>query len=63
MSVPRRRRRDDTPSYVTRSGAEVVLLGDAEYDNTEMLAWVQAHTTWQFVMRTAGNLLIGNQGH
>jgi hypothetical protein len=45
------------------SGAEVVLLGDAEYDNTEMLAWVQAHTTWQFVMRTGSNLLVGDQGH
>ena len=34
------------------------LLGDAEYDTTEMLAWVQAETTWAFVMRTASNLLI-----
>lgn len=38
--------------------AEVILLGDAEYDTTEMLTWVQTHTTWQFVMRTGPNLLI-----
>lgn len=38
--------------------AEVVLLGDAEYDTTEMLAWVQANTTWAFVLRTASNLFI-----
>lgn len=39
-------------------GADVVLLGDAEYDTTAMLAWVQAETSWQFVLRTASNLLI-----
>ena len=38
--------------------AEVVLLGDAEYDTTEMLAWVQTETSWQFVMRTGPNLLV-----
>ncbi len=38
--------------------AEVVLLGDAEYDTTEMVAWVQAKTDWAFVLRTASNLLI-----
>lgn len=38
--------------------AEVVLLGDAEYDTTAMLAWVQAETSWQFVMRTGSNLLV-----
>jgi hypothetical protein len=38
--------------------AEVVLLGDAEYDTTAMLSWVQAETTWQFAMRTAPNLLV-----
>ena len=34
-------------------GSEVVLLGDAEYDTTEMLLWLQEHTSWQFVMRTS----------
>jgi hypothetical protein len=39
-------------------GAEVVLLGDAEYDTTEMLSWVQAETPWQFAMHTSPNLLV-----
>jgi hypothetical protein len=43
--------------------AEVVLLGDAEYDTTDMLTWVQAETAWEFVMRTASNLLIYDGGH
>ena len=46
-------------------GAEVVLLGDAEYDSPEMISWVQSETSWQFVMRTAPNLLAqqGNDWH
>jgi len=40
------------------AGAQVVLLGDAEYDTTAMLQWVQTATTWQFVMRTAPNILV-----
>jgi hypothetical protein len=39
-------------------GAEVILLGDAEYDTTDMLDWVQTETSWQFVMRTGPNLLV-----
>jgi len=39
-------------------GTEVILLGDAEYDTTPMLAWIQAQTSWHFVMRTGANLLI-----
>lgn len=38
--------------------AEVVLLGDAEYDTTEMLDWVEAETSWKYVMRTGTNLLV-----
>ena len=34
---------------------QVVLLGDAEDNTTEMLQWVPTATTWQFVMRTAPN--------
>jgi len=34
------------------AGSEVVLLGDAEYDTTEMIAWVEKNTTWQYVLRT-----------
>lgn len=37
-------------------GAEVVLLGDGEYDNSAMFAWIERHTTWQFVVRTGSNL-------
>lgn len=34
-------------------GSEVVLLGDAEYDTSEMIAWVQENTAWHYVLRTA----------
>jgi hypothetical protein len=33
--------------------SEVILLGDAEYDTTEMIVWVQEHTNWHYVLRTA----------
>jgi hypothetical protein len=33
--------------------SEVVLLGDAEYDTTEMIVWVQENTAWQYALRTA----------
>lgn len=38
--------------------AQVVLLGDGEYDNIELLEWVTDHTNWEFVVRTAQNTLI-----
>ena len=38
--------------------ADVVLLGDAEYDSPEMLSWVQTETAWLFAMRTGPNLLV-----
>jgi len=34
-------------------GSQVVLLGDAEYDTTEMIAWIEENTTWQYVLRTS----------
>jgi hypothetical protein len=37
-------------------GSEVVLLGDAEYDTTEMLVWVEANTHWQYVLRTSSQI-------
>lgn len=43
-------------------GAQVVLLGDGEYDNTELLAWVTEHTDWEYVVRTAKNILITHNG-
>lgn len=42
--------------------AEVVLLGDAEYDTVEMLEWVTAHTNWFFVVRTSPRILLTEQG-
>jgi len=40
------------------AGSEVVLLGDAEYDTTEMLVWVKAHTDWQHVLRTSPQIYV-----
>jgi hypothetical protein len=39
-------------------GSEVVLLGDAEYDTTEMLLWMQNHTNWQHVLRTSSQIYV-----
>ena len=35
--------------------ATVILLGDGEYDNPEMLTWVETHPSWFFASRTASN--------
>ena len=42
--------------------ADVVLLGDAEYDTVEMLDWVTANTNWTFVVRSAPQLKLTNNG-
>ena len=34
-------------------GTQVILLGDAEYDTTAMLLWLQEHTSWSYVLRTS----------
>lgn len=39
-------------------GADVILLGDGEYDNIAMLAWLAAETDWQVVVRTAKNIRV-----
>ena len=39
-------------------GSQVVLLGDAEYDTTEMIAWVEENTSWQYVLRTSPQIYI-----
>ena len=39
-------------------GSEVVLLGDAEYDTTEMLLWMEKNTTWKYVLRTAPQIYV-----
>lgn len=38
--------------------AEVILLGDGEYDSPELLAWIEGQTDWTFVVRSAANVLI-----
>lgn len=38
--------------------SEVVLLGDAEYDTTEMLVWLQEKTSWQYVLRTSPQIYV-----
>jgi len=43
-------------------GAEVILLGDAEYDTTEMGLWLQRHTAWQFVLRTSPQIHVVEDG-
>jgi len=40
------------------AGSEVVLLGDAEYDTTEMIAWVEKNTTWRYVLRTSPQIYV-----
>jgi hypothetical protein len=39
-------------------GSEVVLLGDAEYDTTEMLAWIEKNTVWKYVLRTSPQIYV-----
>jgi hypothetical protein len=38
--------------------AAVVLLGDAEYDTSDMQLWLQDHTTWQYVLRTSPQIYV-----
>ncbi len=40
------------------AGSEVVLLGDAEYDTTEMIDWVEKNTAWQYVLRTSPQIYV-----
>lgn len=43
-------------------GAEVILLGDGEYDSPDLLAWIENETDWAFVVRSASNVLITHDG-
>lgn len=38
--------------------AQVILLGDAEYDTTEMLLWLQENTTWNYILRTSPQICV-----
>jgi len=40
------------------AGSEVVLLGDAEYDTTKMIGWVEKNTAWQYVLRTSPQIYV-----
>ena len=44
-------------------GSQVVLLGDAEYDSTEMIAWIEKNTTWQYVLRTSPQIYAQTEEH
>jgi hypothetical protein len=39
-------------------GAEVILMGDAEYDTSEMLLWMQENTSWNYVIRTSPQIYV-----
>jgi len=39
----------------------VVLSGDAEYDTTEMIAWVENNTSWEYVLRTSPQIYVGTK--
>lgn len=39
-------------------GSQVILMGDAEYDTTEMLQWLQESTLWSFVLRTSPQIYV-----
>jgi hypothetical protein len=39
-------------------GSQVILLGDAEYDTTEMLVWIEKNTSWQYVLRTSPQIYV-----
>jgi hypothetical protein len=43
------------------AGSEVVLLGDAEYDTSEMLDWIKQNTTWKYVLRTSPQIYVQTQ--
>lgn len=40
------------------ANSQVVLLGDAEYDTTEMLLWVKEQEHWDFVLRTSPQIYV-----
>jgi len=43
-------------------GADVILLGDGEYDSVDMLSWVEQHTDWGIVARTASDTHVYRDG-
>jgi hypothetical protein len=43
-------------------GGSVILLGDGEFDGSEVVAWFETETNWQYVCRTDKSTLIWYQG-
>lgn len=41
----------------------VILVGDGEFDGTQVVSWFETETTWQYVCRTDQTTLIGSQDH
>jgi len=41
--------------------AKVILLGDAEYDTSEMLLWLQENTQWSYVLRTSPQIYVATK--
>ena len=41
---------------------QVILLGDGEFDGSEVVAWLAAQPGWQYVCRTANDVRICHQG-
>jgi hypothetical protein len=40
------------------ANCQVILLGDAEYDTTEMQQWVQKKDNWDYVLRTSPQIYV-----
>jgi hypothetical protein len=43
-------------------GADVILLGDGEYASVDMLTWIEHHTDWGIVARTASDTRVYSDG-
>ena len=41
---------------------QVILLGDGEFDGSEVVAWLEAQPGWQYVCRTAKDIQVCHQG-
>jgi hypothetical protein len=41
---------------------EVIILGDGEFDGSELVSWFEQQTTWLYVCRAANSNLIEDQG-
>lgn len=41
---------------------QVILLGDGEFDGSEVVAWLEAQPGWQYVCRTANDVRVCYQG-